>query len=64
MEFVENREVEKEQLKAIFRDMVKYSPSKIVGMIGNAIIIPVYTSLLWVVFFVNCCFVIFVYHFF
>ena len=46
MEFVENREVEKEQLKAIFRDMVKYSPSKIVGMIGNAIIIPVYTSLL------------------
>ena len=46
MEFVENREVEKEQLKAIFRDMVKYSPSKIVGMIGNAKIIPVYTSLL------------------
>ena len=24
MEFVENREVEQEQLKAIFRDMVKY----------------------------------------
>jgi O-antigen/teichoic acid export membrane protein len=46
MEFVENREVEKEQLKEIFRDMVKYSPSKIVGMIGNAIIVPVYTSLL------------------
>ena len=46
MEFVENREVEKEQLKAIFRDMVKYSPSKIVGMLGNAIIVPVYTSLL------------------
>ena len=45
MEFVENREVEKEQLKAIFRDMVKYSPSKIVGMIGNAIIIPVYYHL-------------------
>lgn len=46
MEYVENREVEKEQLKAIFRDMVKYSPSKIIGMLGNAIIVPVYTSLL------------------
>ena len=46
MEFVENREVEKEQLKAIFRDMVKYSPSKIIGMLCNAIIVPVYTSLL------------------
>ena len=39
MEFIENREVEKEQLKAIFRDMVKYSPSKIIGMLGNAIIV-------------------------
>lgn len=46
MEFIENREVEQEQLKAIFRDMLKYSPSKIVGMLGNAIIVPVYTSLL------------------
>lgn len=46
MEFVENREVEKEQLKAIFRDMMKYSPSKLIGMLGNAIIVPVYTSLL------------------
>lgn len=46
MEFIANREVEKEQLKAIFRDMVKYSPSKIVGMLGNAIIVPVYTALL------------------
>lgn len=46
MEFIENREVEKEQLKAIFRDMVKYSPSKLCGMLGNAIIVPVYTSLL------------------
>lgn len=46
MEFVENREVEKEQLKAIFRDMVKYSPSKIIGMIGNAIFVPIYTALL------------------
>ena len=46
MEFIENKEVEKEQLKAIFRDMAKYSPSKIIGMLGNAIIVPVYTSLL------------------
>ncbi len=46
MEFVENREVEQEQLKAIFRDMVKYSPSKICGMLGNALIVPVYTSIL------------------
>ncbi len=46
MEFTENREVEQEQLKAIFRDMAKYSPSKICGMLGNAVIVPVYTSLL------------------
>lgn len=46
MEFIENREVEQEQLKAIFRDMMKYSPSKICGMLGNAIIVPIYTSLL------------------
>ena len=46
MEYVENRAVEEEQLKGIFRDMVKYSPSKICGMLGNAIIVPVYTSLL------------------
>ncbi len=46
MEFIENKEVEKEQLKAIFKDMLKYSPSKLCGMLGNAIIVPVYTSLL------------------
>lgn len=46
MEFVENRKVEKEQIKAIFKDMLKYAPSKICGMLGNAIIVPVYTSLL------------------
>lgn len=46
MEFAENKEVEKEQLTAIFKDMIKYSPSKICGMLGNAIIVPVYTSLL------------------
>ena len=46
MEFVENRKVEKEQIKAIFQDMLRYSPSKLCGMLGNAIIVPVYTSLL------------------
>lgn len=46
MEFVENKQVEREQLKAIFRDMIKYSPSKLCGMLGNAIIVPIYTSLL------------------
>lgn len=46
MEYIENREVEREQLTAIFRDMMKYAPSKIVGFIGNALIVPVYTSLL------------------
>ena len=46
MEFVENKEVEKEQLTAIFKDMIKYSPSKICGMLGNALIVPVYTSIL------------------
>lgn len=46
MEFIENREVEERELKAIFRDMIKYSPSKICGMLGNAIVIPIYTSLL------------------
>lgn len=46
MEFVENKEAEKVQLKAIFRDMLKYAPSKICGTVGNAIIVPVYTSLL------------------
>jgi len=42
MEFVENKQVEREQLKAIFRDMIKYSPSKLCGMLGNAIIVPIY----------------------
>ncbi len=46
MEFVENKEEEEKQLNGIFKDMVKYSPSKIIGTIGNAIIVPVYTSLL------------------
>ena len=46
MEYVENKEVEEEQTRGIFQDMAKYAPSKIVGMIGNALIVPVYTSLL------------------
>ena len=46
MEYVENKEVEEEQTRGIFRDMAKYAPSKIVGMLGNALIVPVYTSLL------------------
>ena len=46
MEFLENQEEEKVQLKAIFRDMFRYAPSKICGTVGNAIIVPVYTSLL------------------
>lgn len=46
IEYVENIEEEKKQLKAIFNDMFKYAPSKICGMIGNAVIVPVYTSLL------------------
>lgn len=46
MEYIENKIVEEEQTRAIFKDMAKYAPSKIVGMIGNALIVPVYTSLL------------------
>ena len=46
MEYVENKKEEKVQIKGIFKDMLKYSPSKIIGMIGNAIVIPVYTNLL------------------
>lgn len=32
--------------RAIFQDMLKYAPSKLFGLFGNAIIIPIYTSLL------------------
>ena len=46
MEYVENKEVETEQTRGIFMDMMKYAPSKIVGFIGNALIVPVYTSIL------------------
>ena len=37
---------EEEQVKGIFKDMAKYAPSKIVGFIGNALIVPVYTNIL------------------
>jgi O-antigen/teichoic acid export membrane protein len=46
MEYIENKELESQQLKEIFGDMVKYAPSKICGMLGNAITIPIYTSIL------------------
>ena len=39
-------DVEQFQLKEIFKDVFKYAPSKICGMLGNALIVPVYTSLL------------------
>ena len=46
MEYVGNKLVEEEQTKGIFTDMAKYAPSKIVGFIGNALIVPVYTNIL------------------
>lgn len=46
MEYIENKEEEKVQTIGIFKDMLKYSPSKLIGMIGNAIVIPIYTNLL------------------
>ncbi len=39
------REVEL-PVKHIFKDMLKYAPSKIFGLFGNAVIVPVYTNLL------------------
>lgn len=33
-------------MKHIFKDMLKYAPSKIFGLLGNAIIVPIYTHLL------------------
>ena len=46
MEYVENKEAEKEQVRGIFSDIMKYAPSKIIGFIGNALIVPVYTNIL------------------
>ena len=39
-------DVEQYQIKEIFKDVFKYAPSKICGMLGNALIVPVYTSIL------------------
>lgn len=33
-------------LKHVFKDMLKYTPSKLVGIIGNILIVPIYTNLL------------------
>lgn len=33
-------------MKSVFKDMLKYAPSKICGLLGNIIIVPVYTNLL------------------
>lgn len=33
-------------LKLMFKDMLKYTPSKLFGILGNAVIVPVYTNLL------------------
>ncbi len=46
MEYIENKEEEQKQIKEIWGDMFKYAPSKICGTLGNAIVIPIYTSLL------------------
>ena len=34
------------RIKHIFKDMLKYAPSKILGLLGNMLIVPVYTNLL------------------
>ncbi len=46
MEYIENKKEANVQTLGIFKDMLKYSPSKIIGMVGNAIVIPIYTNLL------------------
>ncbi len=33
-------------MKAVFKDMLKYAPSKIFGLFGNILIVPVYTNLM------------------
>ena len=45
MEYVENKELEAKEIKGIFSDMAKYAPSKLCGMFGNVITVPIYTSL-------------------
>ena len=45
MEYIANKELEEKEVKGIFLDMIKYAPSKICGMVGNMIAVPIYTSL-------------------
>lgn len=45
MEYIENKELETKEVKGIFTDMLKYAPSKLCGMLGNVITVPIYTSL-------------------
>ncbi len=45
MEYIENKELEEKEIKGIFSDMAKYAPSKLCGMFGNVITVPIYTSL-------------------
>jgi len=45
MEYVENKELEEKEIKGIFADMLKYAPSKLCGMFGNVITLPIYTHL-------------------
>jgi len=45
MEYVENKELVAKEVKGIFSDMAKYAPSKLCGMFGNVITVPIYTSL-------------------
>lgn len=45
MEYVVNKELEEKETRAIFTDMIKYAPSKLCGMFGNAITLPIYTNL-------------------
>ena len=33
-------------MKDIFKDMAKYAPSKICGLLGNTVLVPIYTNLL------------------
>ena len=45
MEYIENKELEEKEIRGIFTDMIKYAPSKLCGMFGNVITVPIYTSL-------------------
>ena len=41
-----DEQTEKECVGAIFKDVLKYAPSKLCGTVGNALIVPVYTTIL------------------